>query len=119
MKTEKFLEKLIRLTLVNGFMLPFYEAFEFSKIESYSGGYLLQIEDEERPRDSIEYERIIFDHDFIRVLCELAWENLTEDQKFYFDRLENLERKTLGELVQSTDRPQYLLKTFGELIDED
>ena len=119
-----FLSRLIRLTWDNGWELfplddnvdksslsvqkydPHDIGDDHIKVSLYDlDGYQLM---------SCSLERIIFDHDFIRVLCELMIKAEIWNKKV---AVSQLTKTILIMLVQESDRPRYLMDTFQELVE--
>ena len=107
---EQFLEKLIRLTWDEGYgYLKNYSSKDYDvkiKVHIITGDILLEINQDYMSMYSCSIERIIFDHEFIKVLCKL--------KNIHADGL--MRDVILGNLATSTDRIAYLKKTFGGLV---
>lgn len=112
MNNEEFLEKLIRLTIDSGWgnesnkNCYVFKSRDCIEVSFERESNLKVIED-----IATHLERIIFDHDFIKVLCGLSLTfQIRTDIKDY--------KGILAQLATSTDRTKFLMDTFGELIND-
>ena len=114
MNDTEFLEKLLRLAWKNGYeYLTSYGTNHYIELlEDKTDGYLLKIYSKKTDyfRYTVNIERIIFDHDFIKTLYKIR-----EAKKNYnFSTLEY--RYILEKLACSNNRIDYLRKEFEGLI---
>lgn len=112
MTDEKFLEKLIRLAWDNGY--EYQKDDDYSELQDVVFNYMenhyeVHFHELELGQDYwVNLERFIFDHDFIRVLCELKYKEELHPHEVNI---------ILAMLAQSTDRVNFLKETFSDLVE--
>ena len=112
MNDTEFLEKLLRLAWKNGYeYLTSYGTNHYIELlEDKTDGYLLKIYSKKTDYFlyTVNIERIIFDHDFIKILIKLLHDRDVPSGPLYC---------VLSNLANSENRIEYLRKEFEGLIE--
>lgn len=112
---EKFIEQLIRLTWDNGYVLASGRTYKNFNIRKDVFGYhfVASIPNSISPNSIwLSLERIIFDHEFIKILSKMVY--VEEDENMDF---EEFWRHHGMQIFLKTDRVVYLRQEFSCLVE--